>query len=240
MSAPVMDSHCCHIIVVEDEPITRLKLAGYFEQAGYRVSEASTADEMEDILKHNDADLLLLDINLPGKDGLTITREQRGRSDDIGIIFVTGRTDEVDRIVGLEIGADDYVTKPFNQRELLARVKNLLRRTMAMRGVCCDETRITFADWVFDIPRRRLVSPEGERIELTRAEYELLAAFVRHPGQVMTRDRLLDCVTHRAWDPNDRTIDVLVRRLRKKIEPDPKKPQFICTAHGEGYVFTAD
>ncbi|MBT4888436.1 MAG: two-component system response regulator TorR [Rhodospirillales bacterium] len=235
-----MESAISHILIVEDEPVTRMKLAGYFEQAGYRVSEAENGVEMRKILTRSEADLLLLDINLPGEDGLILTREVRSQSDEVGIILVTGRTDEIDRIIGLEMGADDYVTKPFNQRELLARVKNLLRRTQAVREARRSDARFRFADWTFDIPRRRLMSPDDERVELTRAEYELLAALVRHPGQVMSRDRLLDNVTHRSWEPNDRTIDVLVRRLRQKIEPDPKKPEFISTAHGEGYVFTAE
>jgi len=229
-----------HIVVVEDEPVTRLKLVGYFEEAGYRVSETDSGKGLRDILSRDEADLLLLDINLPDEDGLVLAREQRSRSEEIGIILVTGRTDEVDRIVGLEIGADDYVTKPFSQRELLARVKNLLRRTQASKSPQRDKPTVSFAGWIFDMPRRRLMSPDNERVDLTRAEYELLCAFVRHPGQVMTRDRLLDNVTHRIWDPNDRTIDVLVRRLRQKIEPDPKKPEYIGTAHGEGYVFTAE
>ena len=235
-----MKDYVPHIVVVEDEPITRMKLAGYFEQAGYQVSEAENGNEMKKLLDEKQADLLLLDINLPGEDGLILTREQRSQSKELGIILVTGRADEIDRIVGLEMGADDYVTKPFNQRELLARAKNLLTRVIAMREANTQEDNYNFSGWFFDIPRRRLLSPKNERIELTRAEYELLAALVKHPGQVMSRDRLLNSVTHRGWDPSDRTIDVLIRRLRQKIEFDPKKPEFICTAHGEGYVFTAD
>jgi len=226
-----------HILVVEDEPVTRAKLAGYFEAEGYRVSEAADGEEMWRRLSRDWVDLVLLDINLPGEDGLYLTRRLRARF-DIGIILVTGRTDEIDRIVGLEIGADDYVTKPFNQRELLARVKNLLRRVAAARTA--DTPTMRFNDWEFDLRRRRLVAPDGRTVPLTRAEYELLAAFVRHPGVVMNRDRLLAHVTHRTWDPSDRTIDVLVGRLRRKLERDPKTPELIITAHGEGYVFAAE
>ncbi len=234
-----MENRNIHIIVVEDEPVTRAKLAGYFENEGYRVSEAESGEEMLAIMEQDNADLVLLDINLPGDDGLFLTRWLRGQS-DIGIILVTGRSDEVDRIVGLEMGADDYVTKPFNYRELLARVKNLLRRTTAKRDVQTGGTVKHFSGWSFDLKTRRLTSSKGERIELTRAEFELLAAFVKHPGIVMSRDRLLDNVSHRKWDPNDRTIDVLVRRLRQKLECDPSMPEFIATAHGEGYLFISD
>lgn len=232
-----MENRNFHILVVEDEPVTRTKLAGYFEKEGYRVSELASGEEMLALLENSRADLVLLDINLPGEDGLFLTRWLRGQS-EIGIILVTGRTDEIDRIVGLEMGADDYVTKPFNYRELLARVKNLLRRIAAVTEAPSSVVK-SFAGWVFDLQTRRLTSPGGKRVELTRAEYELLAAFVKHPGIVMSRDRLLDNVSHRKWDPNDRTIDVLVRRLRQKIEAEPTEPDFIVTAHGEGYLFAA-
>lgn len=232
-----MNPRPSHIIVVEDEPVSRAKLAGYFTSEGYRVSEAANGDEMKTILERDPADLLLLDINLPGDDGLMLAREQRGKS-DIGIILVTGRTDDVDRIVGLEIGADDYVTKPVNYRELLARAKNLLRRTQGVRDATRDDPLKHFSGWAFDQVKRRLTAPDGTRVDITRAEYELLLAFTKHPGQVLSRDRLLDYITHRTWDPGDRTIDVLVRRLRQKIELDPKSPELIITAHGEGYLFT--
>ena len=226
-----------HILVVEDDPVTRAKLAGYFESEGYRVSEAEDGQSMWPLLSGQPVDLVLLDINLPGEDGLFLTRQLRARF-DFGIILVTGRTDDVDRIVGLEIGADDYVTKPFNQRELLARVKNLLRRAAAAEP--SGEGPKRFGAWQFDMQCRRLSDADDCAVPLTRAEFELLSAFVCHPGVVMSRDRLLSQVTHRNWDPNDRTIDVLVRRLRKKIEADPKAPEIIVTAHGEGYLFAAE
>ena len=226
-----------HILVVEDDPVTRAKLAGYFQAEGYRVSEAEDAEVAWRLLDGRDVDLVLLDINLPGEDGLYLTRQIRARL-DVGIILVTGRTQAVDRIVGLEIGADDYVTKPFNQRELLARVKNLLRRVAASAPAEVADCR--FGGWTFDLRRRQLTAADGAGVPLTRAEYELLSALVRHPHVVMTRDRLLSQVTHRQWDPSDRTIDVLVRRLRGKIEPDPKAPQYIVTVHGEGYLFAPE
>ena len=226
-----------HVLIVEDDGVTRAKLAGYFEVAGHRVSEAADGQEMRRVFTQDPADLLLLDINLPGEDGLELTREIRATS-DIGIILVSGRTDDIDRIVGLEMGADDYVTKPFNPRELLARAKNLLRRSTG--GENARGPIRAFAGWHFDTRSRRLTDPAGERVPLTRAEFELLAALSERPGQVMSRDRLLNNITHRSWDPNDRTIDVLVRRLRRKIEADPQQPEIIVTAHGEGYIFAGE
>ena len=230
-------SDSTHVLIVEDDEVARTKLAGYLETAGHRVSEAVDGRGLRQVMASDPVDLVLLDINLPGEDGLDLTRFIRA-SHDVGIILVTGRTDDVDRIVGLEIGADDYVTKPFNPRELLARVKTLLRRTTA-RTPSASETK-TFSSWQFDARSRRLVSPEGDKVELTRAEFELLNALVSHPGIVLTRERLLGCITHRSWDPGDRTVDVLVRRLRRKLEVDPKSPELIITAHGEGYIFAAE
>ena len=226
-----------HILIVEDDEVTRAKLSGYLETTGHRVSEAADGRSMREVLARDPADLILLDINLPGEDGLELTRQIRSRS-DVGIILVTGRIDEVDRIVGLEIGADDYVTKPFNPRELLARVKTVLRRTTTSGREAPPVKR--FAGWTFDSITRRLESPAGDRVPLTRAEYELLLAFVERPGIVLSRDRLLNQITHRSMDPTDRTIDVLVRRLRKKVETDPSNPELIVTAHGEGYIFAAE
>ena len=226
-----------HVLVVDDDAVTRAKLAGYLEAAGHRVSEAADGTEMRRLMAIDPVDLLLLDINLPGEDGLELTRVLRART-DIGIILVTGRVDEIDRIVGLEMGADDYVTKPFNARELVARVKNLLRRTRHARST--DQTIHQIGPWAFDSMRRRLDHQDGRRTNLTRAEYELLSSLVAHSGMVMSRDRLLTIVTHRTAEPSDRTIDVLIRRLRQKIETDPQQPDFIITAHGEGYLLAAD
>ncbi len=234
-----------HVLIVEDEPVTRLKLTGYFENAGYRVSEAGSGPEMRTMLEHESIDLILLDINLPGEDGLALTRELRSHS-NIGIILVTGRTDSIDRIVGLEMGADDYVTKPVDLRELLVRVKNLLWRiSLAQTPVDDildsegDADGVRFGDWLFDIPRRKLTH-RGKPVKLTKAEYEVLVAFVAYPNRVLSRDRLLGLISHRVDAPSDRTIDVLVRRLRHKIEADPKSPEYFITVHGEGYLFAAE
>ena len=225
-----------HIIVVEDEPVTRMTLTSYFEAQGYRTSEAEDSSGLDDILQSDPADLLIVDINLSGKDGLEITRELRAVS-EVGIILVSARSDDVDRIVGLELGADDYVVKPFNKRELLARVKNLLRRTRAARQL--TRSVRSFDGFQLELSSRWLTSRDGKLVPLTRAEFELLAILTTHPGQVLTRERLMQGVTHRSDGGNERTVDVLVRRLRAKLERDPRSPQIISTAHGEGYIFTA-
>lgn len=225
-----------HIVIVEDEPVTRSALVSYLGSFGYRMSECDSAEKAERILSQDSADLLIVDINLQGKDGLEITREQRARS-EIGIILLSGRTDDVDRIVGLELGADDYVCKPFNRRELLARVKNLLRRTAAMRAL--TRRVFHFNGFAFDVAARQVTGPEGAQIVLTRAEYELLRVFVTNPGTVMDRDRLIAAITHRQDGTNTRTIDVLVQRLRAKLGDDPRTPRIFTTSHGEGYIFTA-
>ncbi|MCV2866624.1 response regulator [Albidovulum sediminicola] len=224
-----------HIVIIEDEPVTRATLTSYLDSNGYRVTGAASAPRAEEILARDPADLLLIDVNLEGKDGLQITREQRALS-EIGIILISGRTDDVDRIVGLEMGADDYVCKPFNRRELLARIKNILRRTTALRHL--RRTVFRFEGFTFDVNKRQLTRSDGEPVRLTRAEYEVLAQLLRHPAEVQSREKLVACVTHRQDSPEPRTVDVLVRRLRKKLEDDPGAPQIITTSHGEGYIFT--
>ncbi|MGI0116866.1 two-component system response regulator TorR [Zooshikella sp. RANM57] len=238
-----------HVLVVEDEPVTRAKLVDYFLQEGYRISEAADGNEMRSILQNEKVDLIMLDINLPGEDGLLLTRDIRSTS-DVGIILVTGRTDRVDRIVGLEMGADDYVTKPFELRELRVRVKNLLWRIskvdqvkQQLRQEFSEEKQadrvVQFGPWTFDIPRRML-SKDDSPVKLTKAEYEVLLAFVTNPNNVLGRDQLLSLISHRVEQPNDRTIDVLVRRLRSKIEDNPRNPRYFVTIHGEGYLFAGD
>ena len=228
-----------HIVIVEDDPVTRAKLAAYFKAEGYKVSEAEDGEEMRAIIADHPADLLLIDINLPGEDGLKLTREQRERS-EVGIILVTGRSDAVDRIVGLEIGADDYVTKPFEQRELLARVKNLLRRVRASMSAGKPEAqRRSFLGWTLDLGNRTLSDRNGAFTDLTRAEFKALALLTANPGKVLSRDRLLHEIAHRDWDPSDRTVDVVIRRLRQKLNDDSRHPRLIVTSHGEGYLFAA-
>ena len=226
-----------HIVIVEDDAVTRKRLAASLRKQMYRVSEAENADQMEEIIARDPADLLLVDINMEGKDGLTITREQRATS-KVGIILLTSRDDQIDRIIGLEMGADDYVTKPFDRRELFARIKNLLARISELSEVRQKAEPVArMGKWTLDHLRRRLVDGDGTIETLTRAEFELLHAFSRHPGVILSRDRLLDLIQHRQWEPDNRTIDVLVGRLRKKIETDPSNPNWIITVHGEGYLF---
>ena len=184
------------------------------------------------------SDLVLLDINLPGQDGLTLARELRVRDPAIGIILLTSRNDDIDKIVGLELGADDYVTKPFNPRELLARVKSLLRRA-ASRHDGEDET-FRFAGWTLDLRRRRLCDPQGADVALTRGEFELLALLVRNAGEVINRDRLTRAISGHDWSPQDRSADVLVRRLRTKLDPPDRPDSLITTVRGEGYRLAVD
>ncbi|MFQ2347936.1 MULTISPECIES: two-component system response regulator TorR [Aeromonas] len=231
-----------HILVVEDDVVTREKLTGYFEREGYRVTAVENGQEMRAVLAEREVALVMLDINLPGEDGLLLTRELRARS-TVGIILVTGRSDAVDRIVGLEMGADDYVTKPFELRELLVRVKNLLWRISLAAAQPSEpavaDDAVRFGPWRFDIPRRQL-SRDGVPVRLTKAEYEVLVAFIANAGRVLSRERILALTSHRGDGPSDRTIDVLIRRLRGKMEQDPRDPQLFVTVHGEGYLFAGE
>ncbi|MBF0417096.1 MAG: response regulator [Magnetococcales bacterium] len=225
-----------HLLIVEDEPVTREFLAACLEKEGYVVTRVECGAEMWRCLDAAAVDLVLMDINLPDEDGFSLTRSLRQRS-DIGIILVSARNEDLDRIVGLELGADDYVVKPFNDRELLLRVKNLLRRTRRQRQEEeVANSRYRFHGWTLDTERRRLTSPAGDVVPLTNGEYQLLSVFVRRPGRVFTRDQLLEAVSSRDWMPNDRTIDVLVNRLRRKIN-ESSVPRMLVTVHGVGYQF---
>lgn len=234
-----MDDTPIQLLVVDDDPVTCTRLKAYFAGQGYTVHIASNGKEMWRILDSDPIVIVLLDVGLPGKDGLELARELRAHDANLGIILVSGRTDDIDKIVGLESGAHDYVTKPFNSRELLARVKIVLRgirsRRPETKGNAC-----TFGRWIFDIAHRRLTDQDGKKETLTHGEFELLATLARHPGVVLNRDRLMQNVSNRAWDPADRTIDVLISRLREKLEDDPKNPELITTVRSEGYVLTAD
>jgi DNA-binding response OmpR family regulator len=214
----------------------------YLSSEGYRVSIAHDGTGMRKILAQEKADLVILDLMLPGEDGLTLARALREES-GVGIIILTGRGETVDRIIGLEMGADDYLPKPFHLRELLARVKSVLRRVSARSSSNGDKPaaarlRARFAGWHLDLSTRELMSPEGGEVRLTTGEFDLLAAFVNNANQVLSRDRLLDLARNREAGPFDRTIDVQVGRLRRKLEPDPQKPTMIKTVRGTGYIFT--
>ncbi|MGL1834704.1 two-component system response regulator TorR [Rhodocyclaceae bacterium SMB388] len=231
-----------HIMVVEDEPASRSLLVSYFQREGYRVSESEQADDLLHRITDEAIDLVLLDINLPGKDGLTLTRELRAAS-RVGIILVTSKGDEIDRIVGLELGADDYVTKPFNPRELLVRAKNLLWRVADSRSAerhASENACWRFEGWRLDAYKRQLTSPDGHCERLPQGEFKLLQTLVTHAGQVLSRDQLMDAIHDREWTPNDRTVDVLIGRLRRKLDDNPADPRLILTAHGAGYIFAGE
>ncbi|MDX9860922.1 MAG: response regulator [Rhodospirillales bacterium] len=234
-----------HILVVDDDREIRDLLGRFLGKHGYRVSTAADGREMAKVLSDWAIDLIVLDLMLPGEDGLTLCRNLRSSS-DIPVIMLTAMGEETDRIIGLEMGADDYLPKPFNPRELLARMKAVLRRADAQPGrraarAMTDgegETVVAFAGWKFNLDSRELASPDGVRVELSGGEYELLAAFVSRPQRVLSRDQLLDLARGRDSQPFDRAIDVQVSRLRRKIEADPANPQVIKTVRGGGYVFT--
>src|SRR5262245_60401589 len=194
---------------------------------------------MRRVIGQDPVDLVILDLMLPGEDGLTLARALRSES-GIGIIILTGRGETVDRIIGLEMGADDYLPKPFHLRELLARVKSVLRRVQSRTGDGPQQSRsrARFAGWNLDLSSRELLSPSGDEVRLTTGEFDLLAAFVNNANQVLTRDRLLDLARNREAGPFDRTIDVQVGRLRRKLEDDPQNPTLIKTVRGSGYIFT--
>ncbi|WP_339463371.1 response regulator [Pseudomonas sp. EA_105y_Pfl2_R69] len=229
------------VLIVDDDPVIRELLASYLQRDGFVVHCAETAEQAEAHLLQQPVDLLMLDIRLPGKDGLTLTRELRVRS-EVGIILITGRDDEIDRIVGLECGADDYLAKPFNPRELMSRAKNLVRRVRHAQALsAAEEPRQLkhFADWALDLDRRRLLASDGRENLLTHGEFQLLSVFLRNAGHTLSRDQLMDQIRNREWLPNDRSIDVLVGRLRRKLGDDPADPQLIITIHGTGYLFSA-
>ncbi|MEH6822407.1 MAG: response regulator [Motiliproteus sp.] len=232
-----------HILVVEDDFASRALLVSYFVKAGYQVSETEQADNLPEQVEQQQIDLVLLDINLGGKDGLTLTRELRAHS-KAGIILVTSKDDQIDRIVGLEMGADDYVTKPFNPRELLVRAKNLLWRIRDQRGATKereDKRHVCrFEGWEFDHHKRLLTSPEQVSERLPEGEFILLQALIRSPGLVLSRDQLMGAIRDREWIPTDRSVDVLVGRIRRKLKDTPSEPQFILTAHGVGYLFAGE
>ena len=234
-----------NILIVDDEAEVRALLREYFELEGYRVSEAKDGIEMRAHLEKHPVTLITLDVSLPGQDGFALAREIRATR-NVPIVMISGKQDPVDRVIGLELGADDYITKPFNLREVLARVRAVLRRYHpedrapgAITGERKDE-RYSFDGFTLSIQRRELADASGRVIELTTAEFNLLELLVTRPSRVMTRDNIMDALKGHEWSPFDRSIDTLVARLRKKIEGDTEHPRLIKTVRGVGYVFTAD
>lgn len=228
-----------HVLIVDDDHRIRAMLARFLADHGLRVSQASDGRQMFAICEDSRIDVIVLDIMMPGEDGLSLCRRMRAQS-AVPIILLTAMTGDTDRIIGLEIGADDYVVKPFNPRELLARIRAVTRRLgassiNAKRAVTCYE----FGGWQLNASRRTLTSPDKTLTELTSGEFDLLLAFLEHPQRVLSRDQLLDLAHGRANQAYDRSIDVQISRLRRKIEADPQDPIFIKTIRNEGYFFTA-
>lgn len=232
-----------HILIVEDELVTRNTLKSIFESEGYVVFEANDGAEMHRILSDHNINLVIMDINLPGKNGLLLARELREQA-AVALMFLTGRNNEVDKILGLEIGADDYITKPFNPRELTIRARNLLSRTMNLGTLNSEESKLVenyrFNGWILDINSRSLVEPSGEMFKLPRSEFRAMLHFCENPGTIQSREELLKKMTGRELKPHDRTVDVTIRRIRKHFELISDTPEIIATIHGEGYRFCGD
>ncbi|MCU4675589.1 two-component system response regulator ArcA [Catenovulum sp. 2E275] len=233
-----MQTH--NILIVEDEAVTRNTLISLFEAEGYNVFAAEDGEEMHTYLKNNDINLVVMDINLPGKNGLMLARELR-EIKNMGLIFLTGRDNDVDRILGLEIGADDYLVKPFNPRELTIRARNLMNRTKAAPNEPVEAvSEYKFNGWTLDCDSRSLISPNNESMRLPKSEYRALQLLLDNPGKILTREQLIKEMTGRELKPNDRTVDVTIRRLRKHFESIPDTPEIISTIHGEGYRFCGE
>lgn len=241
-------SETAHIVVVDDEPGIRDTLEEYLTLHGFRVTGADGGEALRRIVAEQDVDLVVLDITMPGEDGLSLARFLR-ETRDVGIIMLTAAGDVVDRIVGLEMGADDYLAKPVDLREFLARVKAVLRRSAAKVAVTGDAggaaegapvSEARFGDCRLDLDAHKLFDGSGAEISITSMEFDLLKAFAEHPNRVLTRDQLLDMAHNRGWEPFDRSIDIRIARIRRKVERDPAKPQIIKTVRGAGYLFARD
>lgn len=226
------------ILVVDDDREIRSLLERVLKKHGFRVKTAADGRTMREALAGGRVDLVLLDVMLPGEDGLALCRELRATS-AVPVVMVSALGEETDRIVGLEIGADDYLPKPFNGRELTARIRAVLRRTAASAPPGLDEPErtLSFEGWVLNLARRELRTPAGEAVDLTAAEFDLLAVLAQRPGRVLSRDQLLDLTRGRTADVFDRSVDIHVSRIRKKIEADPREPALIKTVRSGGYVF---
>lgn len=224
-----------HILIVEDEDVTRFNLRNLFEAEGYIVFEATDGESMDQQLQKHTMNLVIMDINLPGKNGLLLARELASNK-DLGLIFLTGRDSDIDKVLGLEIGADDYLTKPFNPRELTIRARNILNR-IATHNTDSENSVINFNHWTLDGNSRKMTSPSGDVISIPRGEYRALHLLIENAGQIVTRQELIKEMTGRDLRSNDRTVDVTIRRLRKHFESVEGSPELINTIHGEGYRF---
>lgn len=238
-----MEESPTHILVVDDDRDIRQLVSEYLAANGYRVSTAANGPEMRKLMADTRVDLVVLDLMLPGEDGLSLCRDLRARdATHVPVLMLTARREETDRIIGLEMGADDYLSKPFAARELLARIRAVLRRTMMLppnlRGAE-PSPFIVFDGWRLDTRARHLVDPQGTMVDLTGGEYRMLRVLLDHPQRVLTRDQLLNLTQGRDADPFDRSIDLLVSRLRQRLRDDAREPRFIKTVRSEGYVFCA-
>ena len=236
-----------HVLIVDDEPRIRTMLRRYHVEEGFKVSDAADGADMRAVLAREMINLVLLDLMMPGEDGLSLARHIRQCS-EIPIIMLTGKGDLIDRVAGLETGADDYITKPFELREILARIRTVLRRATPRAAPAASvptwpstkmKVKSRLRGWRFDLRRRELRRQTGELVPLTAGEFELLYVFARHPNRVLNRDQLIDLVKGREWAAYDRGVDTQVMRLRKKVEADPSNPRLIKTVRGAGYVFAA-
>jgi len=225
------------ILIVDDEPEVREVLEEYFTTQGYATIGAGNASAARALAAEHPVEVALVDIHMPGEDGLSLARHLRERYATMAIVMLTSAGTVVDRIVGLEMGADDYVSKPFDPRELFARVKSVLRRTSSAARADLGAERVRIGRCVLDLAAHRLTDETGKEVAMSPLEFDLLKAFTAHPHQVLSRERILSLSQQRDWDPFDRSVDLRVLRLRKKIEPDPEHPQFIKTIRSEGYIF---
>ena len=232
------------ILVVDDDSDVRFMLRRYLDRHGFHVEAVEDGAHMREIIAEQEFDLVVLDLNMPGEDGFSLARFLRDNH-PVGIIMLTAASEVVDRIVGLEVGADDYVTKPFEPRELLARIKSVLRRMEGAATSAADQqgsahSRVSFGVCTLDLDARKLFGEHDEEITITSMEYDLLKAFSENPNKVLSRDQLLNLAHNRDWEPFDRSIDIRIARLRRKIEPDPAKPKVIKTVRGAGYIYVVD
>lgn len=232
------------ILIVDDDSDVRWMIRKYLEKHEFQVTTAEDGARMREIVKSNTFDLVILDVTMPGEDGLSLARFLR-ENYAVGIIMVTAASEVVDRVLGLEMGADDYITKPFEPRELLARIKSVLRRMAAVgedkQGAAVRvNDRIPFGRFFLDIPAHKLFDETDGEIAITSMEFDLLKAFAENPDTVLSRDQLLTLAHKRDWDPFDRSIDIRITRLRRKIERDPSKPEIIKTVRGAGYIFVSE
>jgi two-component system phosphate regulon response regulator OmpR len=227
------------ILIVDDEPGVREVLEEYFATHGYAALGAKDASAAKSIAAENPVDVALIDINMPGEDGLSLARHFRERYASLAIIMLTSASTVIDKVVGLEMGADDYVPKPFDPRELMARVKSVLRRTSAAGRAELGAERVRMGRCVLDVAAHRLTDETGAEVAMTPLEFDLLKAFAEHPNRALSRERILN-LQAQDWDPFDRSVDLRIMRLRRKIEPDPAQPRFIRTIRNEGYMFVPD